>query len=134
MLKLQRLTKTQRNPILDTIYLTGLTLKSCIGVWPWEQAITQSLKLDLELAIDARKAAKEDDLSQAIDYQKVAQRLQQVASEAPIKLLETLAERLAAVLLDEFDTSHVKLTLDKGQAVQGVKNVGVKIERSRSQP
>lgn len=130
MLKLRRLIKTRRIPILDTIYLTGLTLKSCIGVWPWEQAITQTLKLDIELRTDATMAAKDDDLSQAIDYQKVAERMQGVALEAPIKLLETLAERLAAVLLEEFDTSHVKLTLDKGQAVRGVKNVGVKIERS----
>ncbi|RBP47073.1 dihydroneopterin aldolase [Arenicella xantha] len=116
---------------MDTIYLKGLTLKCTIGVWQWEQAIKQTLKLDIELSTDASKAAQDDDLEQALDYQKVAERMQMVANEAPVKLLETLATRLANVLLDEFETTRVKLTLDKGQAVKGVKNVGIIIERSR---
>ena len=116
---------------MDTIYLSGLKLECTIGVWPWEQAIKQTLKLDLELATDASKAAKDDDLGQALDYQKIAERMQSAAAETPTKLLETLAERLASIVLDEFDTSRVKLSLDKGQAVKGAKNVGIIIERSR---
>ncbi len=114
---------------MDRIYLYGLKCECTIGVWEWEKAITQTLILDIELATDAKRAAENDDLTDALDYQAITERIQTYANEHTFQLIETLAERLAALILNEFETSWVRIKLDKGQAVKGVKNVGIIIER-----
>lgn len=114
---------------MDRIYLNGVELECTIGVWDWEQAIQQKLSADIELATDASIPAEHDDLDKALDYQKVAERIQEIAKAQPYALLETLAEKIAVTILAEFETDYVKLTLDKGAAVKGVRNVGVIIER-----
>lgn len=117
---------------MDKIYLNGLKCECTIGVWAWEKAITQTLFLDIELATDVAKAAMNDDLNDALDYQAVTERVQTYTKESSFELIETLIERLAALILDEFETTWVRIKLDKGQAVKGVKNVGLIIERSNN--
>lgn len=116
---------------MDTIYLHGVKCQSTIGVWEWEKAITQTLVLDIDIATNVSEAAASDDLSNAIDYQAIAERVQNYARENDHQLIETLVERLAALILDEFETPWVRIRLDKGPAVKGVKNVGVLIERGQ---
>ena len=114
---------------MDIVYLKGLKCECTIGVWEWEKAIIQTLVLDIELATDTARAAENDDLKDALDYQAIAERIQAYAKDNTFELIETLVERLAALILAEFTTSWVRIKLDKGQAVKGVKNVGVIIER-----
>jgi len=116
---------------MDIIYLRDLKCECTIGVWQWEKAITQTLVLDIELATDAGKAAENDNLTDALDYQAISERVQAFAKENTFELIETLAERIAALILGEFNTPWVRIKLDKGQAVKGVKNVGVIIERGK---
>ena len=115
---------------MDIVYLHGLRCQCRIGVLEWEKQIEQSLILDLDLGVDAAKAAANDALKDALDYQAVAQRAQKFAADNQFDLIETLAERLAKILLDEFKTTWVRIKVDKGQAVKGVQNVGLVIERS----
>ena len=117
---------------MDIIYLHGLKCECTIGVWEWEKAITQTLTLDIDVATDTTKAAKRDDLKDALDYQAITERVQAFAKDNAFELIETLAERLASLILAEFDTPWLRIKLDKGQAVKGVKNVGVVIERGEA--
>lgn len=114
---------------MDIIYLHGIKCPCTIGVWEWEKAITQTLVLDIELAADNKKAAQTDDLNDAINYQALTARVQSYAKDNAFKLIETLVERLAEIILAEFDTPWLKIKCDKGQAVAGVAHVGVMIER-----
>ncbi len=114
---------------MDIIYLHGLKCECTIGVWKWEKAISQTLILDIDVKTNVAKAATNDDLNDALDYQAIAQRIQTYAEENNFELIETLVERIASVILTEFDTTWVRIKLDKGQAVKGAKNVGVIIER-----
>lgn len=113
----------------DIVYLHGLKCECNIGIWAWEKNITQTLTLDIDLATNITHAAQNDDLNDAVDYQAVAKRLQEVAAKSKFELIESLIEKLAEVILAEFDTTWVRIKLDKGQAVKGVSNVGVIIER-----
>lgn len=114
---------------MDIIYLRDLKCECTIGVWQWEKAISQTLVLDIELATDAAKAAENDNLADALDYQAISERVQAFAKENTFELIETLAERIATLILAEFNTTWIRIKLDKGQAVKGVKHVGVIIER-----
>lgn len=115
----------------DIVYLHGLRCECIIGIWAWERSVKQTLILDIDLASDVAKAAENDELSDAIDYQAVAHRVQEFAAESEFELIETLIDRIAALILSEFDTSWVRIKLDKGAAVKGVKHVGLLIERSK---
>ncbi len=115
----------------DIVYLHGLKCECTIGVWEWEKQIRQTLTLDIDLATDAAKAAANDDLEHALDYQAIATRVQSFTKDTPFELIETLAHKLADLILAEFDTSWVKIKVDKGSAVKGVKHVGIIVERSQ---
>ena len=84
------------------------------------------------MAFDNRKPAATDAIEDTLDYKAVSKRLIQFVSESSFGLVETLAERCCAIVLEEFGVAHVRLKLAKPGAVRGAKAVGVIIERSRA--
>lgn len=114
---------------MDIIYIHGLKCECRIGVWQWEKQVSQTLVLDLDLATDNKKAAKSDKLEDALNYQKISERVIVHVQQSNVDLIETLVENLAEMILAEFNVSWVKIKLDKGGAVKQAKNVGVVIER-----
>ncbi len=87
------------------------------------------MRLDLRFAWDNRPAAAGDDLTLALDYASVSARIQAFAEQAQFQLVETFAERLAKVLMDEFQIPWLHLKLTKPGAVPEASGVGVEIER-----
>lgn len=116
---------------MDIIFLRDLRIETVIGVYEWERRIKQVVSLDLEMAVNIRKAAASDDLADTLNYKAVAKRLIQFVGESRFNLVETLAERAAAILLEEFSIPWVRLTVSKPGAVRGARDVGVIIERGR---
>ena len=114
---------------MDTIFIHGLQCECVIGVWEWEKKINQTLMLDIDLATDISAAAKSDDLQDTLDYKKISDRVMEYAKDNTFDLIETLIERLAEVILNEFPVPWVRIRLDKGGVVKKVNNVGVMIER-----
>jgi len=116
-------------PIVDIIFLKDLKAHCVIGVWDWERRIRQRVSIDLEMAADIRRAAASDRLEDTLSYKDVAKRVTAFAEDSEFQLIETLAERIAALLLEEFGVPWCRVRLDKGGAVRGSRSVGVVIER-----
>ncbi|VAX10370.1 Dihydroneopterin aldolase [hydrothermal vent metagenome] len=116
---------------MDIVFLRGLRVETVIGIYDWERKIKQTVKLDLEMAADVAKAAASDQIDDALDYKAVAKRLLSFVEESEFQLVETLAERCAQLIQDEFGVTWVRLTLNKVGAVRGAKDVGVIIERGK---
>jgi len=116
---------------MDIIYLKELKADCVIGVWDWERRIRQRVSIDLEMAADIRRAAAGDQLEDTLRYTDVAKRVTAFVEASEFQLIETLAERVAAVLLEEFEIPWCRVRLDKGGAVRGSRSVGVIIERGR---
>lgn len=114
---------------MDRVFIEGLEVDTVIGAYDWERGIRQCLRLDLRFAWDNRPAAADDDLTLALDYASVSSRIQAFAEQAQFQLVETFAERLAAVLMDEFGIPWLHLKLTKPGAVPAASGVGVEIER-----
>ena len=117
---------------MDIVYIRELEIKTIIGIFDWEREQKQVVSLDLEMVTDIRPAASTDSIKQALDYKAVAKRLIDFVESSEFFLVETLAEKIASLVLDEFHVSHVKLRLGKPGAVTGSKDVGVIIERPAS--
>jgi len=116
---------------MDIIFIHDLLLETIIGVHPWERDLRRTLRLDLELGADIYSAATADRLEDTLDYQAVAQRVSDFAAASDFQLVETLAERIADLLLQEFAVPWLRLTLHKPGVPSGAKEAGVVIERSR---
>ena len=114
---------------MDNVFIEGLEVDTVIGVYDWEREIRQCLRLDLVCAWDNRRPAVNDDLHLALDYAALAERIQAFAAQARYQLVETFAERLAAVLMAEFQIPWLRLKITKPGAVPAAAGVGVEIER-----
>ncbi len=116
---------------MDTIFLRGLKVEAIIGIFQWERAATQSITIDLEMATDVARAAASDSIEAALNYKSVAKRIIAFAESSEFALVETLAESLARIVVMEFDVPSVRLSVSKPGAIEGSRDVGVTIERSR---
>jgi len=114
---------------MDIIFLHDLRIETVIGIWDWERKIRQTVAIDLDMAADIRKAAASDSVDDTLNYKAVAKRLQQFVGDSSFQLVETLAEKIAGVILDEFDVAWVRVKLNKPGAIRGARDVGVIIER-----
>ena len=114
---------------MDIIYLHDLRIEAVIGLWEWERKIRQTVAIDLEMSADIRKAAATDSVEDTLNYKLVAKRLQQYVGESSFQLVETLAEKIAGIVLDEFDVAWVRVKINKPGAIRGARDVGVIIER-----
>lgn len=114
---------------MDIIYLSDLRIQTIIGVFDWEREIKQEVVIDLEMASDIRSAAASDALEDTLDYKAVAKRVIGFVEQSEFQLVETLAERIAAIVRQEFGVPWLRLRLNKQGAVRGARDVGVIIER-----
>ena len=117
---------------MDRVFIEGLEIEAVIGIYDWERRIRQPLVFDLEMAWDNRRPAATDDIASALDYKAVSKRLIGYVSQSGFGLVETLAERCAQLVMDEFGVPWLRLKLSKPGAVRGARAVGVVIERERS--
>ncbi len=114
---------------MDKIFLTELKVDTVIGIWEWERRIRQTIVIDLEMSADIAKAAATDAVADTLNYKSVAKRIQAFVADSSFQLVETLAERIATIVREEFDVAWVKVRVNKPGAIRGSKAVGVLIER-----
>ena len=117
---------------MDTVFIETLEIDCVIGIYDWERKITQKVVLDIEMAFDNRVPAASDDIADTLNYKAVSKRLMEYVRGSDFGLVETLAERCAQIVLDEFDVQWLRLKLSKPGAVRGARAVGVVIERTRA--
>ncbi|RUM56130.1 MAG: dihydroneopterin aldolase [Marinomonas sp.] len=109
----------------DIVFIEGLHTKAVIGVYDWEKVIWQDLVFDVEMV-----PAANDDINKTLDYEAISNAITGFCKEHQFELIETLAERLCAVLIDRFGLTSITMTLRKPGAVPAARAVGVKIRRS----
>ena len=116
----------------DKVFIEGLEIEALIGIYDWERRIRQTLVFDLEMGFDNRVPAASDDIALTLDYKAVSKRLVEYVSHSEFGLVETLAERCAEIVMNEFNVGWLRLKLSKPGAVRGARAVGVIIERART--
>ncbi|HPB76026.1 MAG TPA: dihydroneopterin aldolase [Chromatiaceae bacterium] len=114
---------------MDIVFLRGLRIETTIGIYDWEKQIKQPVVLDLEMGADVAKGAATDRIEDALDYKRVSKRLKEFVGGSRFELVETLAERCAALLREEFGIPWLRLSVNKIGAVTDATDVGVIIER-----
>lgn len=117
---------------MDKIFLSALRIECIVGIWEWERRVKQTVVIDIEMESDIRRAAATDHIDDTVDYKRVSKRLIAFVGESQFQLVETLTERIAQLIVTEFGVPWVKVRLNKQGAIRGARDVGIEIERRRS--
>jgi dihydroneopterin aldolase len=118
----------------DSITLTGLRVNAHHGVYDFERENGQEFVIDVTVWLDLQRAAASDDVTQTIHYGELAVEVTDAARHNPVDLIETVAERIAAVVLAHDAAEKVQVTVHKPQAPISVPftDVAVQIVRTRA--
>ena len=115
----------------DKIFIHALKTEAIIGIFDWERQVKQTVLIDIELSADIRKAALTDSISDTLNYKGVAKRVLAFVGASQFHLVETLAEHVAMLILEEFAVEWVSIALSKPGAVRNSRDVGVSLQRDR---
>ena len=116
----------------DKILIHQLEVSCILGVTDEERKSPQKILIDLELITDHSKAAKSDDIQDAIDYDRVCKVVTRFVEESQFHLLEALAESVSELIFKEFPLNELKLKILKPKIIKNAKEVGVEIWRKNS--
>lgn len=115
---------------MDIIFIEELRLDTWIGIYPREKVMPQSVEMTLHIGVSTASAGASDDIRDTVDYAVVVERLRRELSARHFNLLEKLAEFVATLLLEDFTSQWVRVSVAKLGMMPGVRRVGVVIERS----
>lgn len=119
---------------LDEIALTGLTVFGRHGVYDHEREDGQEFTIDVTVRMPLRDAAASDDVADTVHYGELAERVAAVVAGEPVNLIETLAERIADVALDDRRVHSVTVTVHKPHAPIALSFADVAVTVHRVQP
>ena len=114
---------------MDSILVRDLRLEVLIGIHKRERHMAQSVSIDLDIGLPGNAVFASDRVADTIDYEQVALRIQALAASGHFKLVETFADRIAKLLIDDFKAPWVKVSAAKIGILPNAKFVGVSIER-----
>ncbi|MFF1572561.1 dihydroneopterin aldolase [Leifsonia sp. NPDC058292] len=122
---------TNRN---DSIILTGLRVRANHGVYDFERENGQEFVVDVTAWLNLAGAAASDDVEATVHYGELAEEVAAAVRRDPVDLIETVAERIAAVVLAHSAVTAAEVTVHKPQAPIEVpfEDVAVRILRERS--
>lgn len=116
---------------MDIVFIEELSVITTIGVYDWEQTIQQKLVFDIEMGWDNRKAAASDDVNDCLSYADISDTVIEHVETQRFALVERVAEEIADLLLQRFNSPWVRIKVSKPGAVAQARNVGVVIERGQ---
>lgn len=115
---------------MDRIFIHDQRVPCRVGISEDERRQPQGVIVDVDLFLDLRRAAKTRDLTDTIDYREARLLISGVASKGQFKLLETLAEEIAVLLMAKFDIHRVAVKVRK-EKYSSDPSIGIEIERER---
>jgi len=114
---------------MDSILVRDLRVDVLIGIHKRERYVAQTVSIDLDIGIPGTAVFKSDKVADTVDYEQVALRIKALAASGHFRLVETFADRIAKLLLEDFKAPWVRVTASKIGILPNAKFVGVSIQR-----
>lgn len=115
---------------LRHVFIHDLVLDASIGVLVEEQTQRQPVRINLDLAVCSSVEELGDDLANVVCYERMAQKIRAIVDAGHIQLVETLAEKIAAMGLEDPRIRRIRVRVEKPNAIVGAGSAGVEIERA----
>ncbi len=124
---------------LRHVFLRDLVLAASIGVHPHEHAAKQRIRINVDLAVEddgarllSRSPVGRDELTRVVDYEKIADEVRAIVSAGHVRLVETLAERIAEACLADPRIHLARVRVEKLDIFPDATSAGVEIERRKA--
>jgi dihydroneopterin aldolase/D-erythro-7,8-dihydroneopterin triphosphate epimerase len=114
---------------MDKIYIRDLALRCIIGIYPEERREKQDVIINVIMTCDHSNAAAKDDIQYAVDYKGIKKRILALVESSQFNLIETLADRIARLCLENPGVKSATVTVDKPNALRFARSVAVEITR-----
>ena len=114
----------------DRIYIEDLRVEGIIGIFEWEKETKQEISISYEIDQDNLTAANADKKEAATDYKSINKAIIAFVENNKFELVETFAEKIAAMVISEHKVNWIKLRVSKPGTLRFSKDVGVIIERT----
>jgi dihydroneopterin aldolase len=116
---------------MDAVIIRELRVEALIGIHKRERHVKQTVSIDLDIGLPGPAVFASDKVSDTVDYEQAANAIRALAASQHFRLVETLADRIATLLIKDFGASWVKASVAKIGILPNAKFVGVTIERRR---
>ena len=113
------------------VFIRDLRLEAHIGVHRHEEDRAQPIIVNVDLTVTEGDASLEDSLANVVCYERVAENIKRLVAEGHVRLVETLAERIAAASFADERVLAARVRIEKLEAIQEARSVGIEIERLR---
>ena len=117
---------------MDAIVIRDLRVDVRIGIHRREQHVVQAVSIDLEIGVPGSAVFASDKVADTIDYEQVALKIRALGASGHFRLVETFADRIAALLIGELGAPWVKVSAAKVGVLANARFVGVTIERRKT--
>lgn len=117
---------------MDSILFRDLRVEVLIGIYRREKHVPQTVSIDLDIGLPSEAVFKSDRVADTVDYAQVALKIKALAASQHFRLVETFADRIARLILDDFGAPWVRVNAAKIGILPNAKFVGVAIERRRT--
>ena len=114
---------------MDKVFIRGLEVEGIIGIFQWEREVKLIITVDIVMDFEKKRANKSDSIEDALNYKLVGKRITSFVKNSKFQLVETLAENISKIILQEFPVTNVRVTLSKPGALRGSDSVGISIKR-----
>jgi len=114
---------------VDKVFIKNLEIEAIIGIYDFERTTPQKVVFDMEMSWNTQKAAKSENIDDALNYKTLSDHLKDYVSNSEFLLIETLAEQVAQIVLEDYGVEWLSLTVHKPDALDGNTDVGVEIIR-----
>lgn len=111
------------------VLVRDLVLTARIGVHRREKKAAQRVRINIELLVPETARALDDRLASVVDYEAIIEGTRAIAAEGHVNLVETLAERIAALCLRDRRVRTARVRVEKLDVIPDAEAVGVEIER-----
>jgi len=116
---------------MDRIFIKDLILPCTIGVTEEERRSKHNICLNISILIDLSVPRKTDNLQDTLDYRSLADKISLSIANSEYHLLETLAEKVAQICLEDPRVMEVKVTVEKLTGIENARSAGVEITLKR---
>ena len=113
------------------VFIHDLVLDSYIGVYDHEKDTAQKIRVNVDLSVIENTRNLQDDISNVVCYEKIVNAIETIVDSGHVHLVETLAENIAEMSLQDARISCVRVRVEKLEAIKNTTSVGIEIERYR---
>ena len=123
--------KNDKNTIKRTVFIKDFIIEEIIGIHKHEKIKKQKIKFNIVLDVDQNSLPDEKDIKSIVDYEKITNKLENLAKSKKYNFLESLAEDSFKEIFEDKRINSLKIKIEKPEAIKNAGSVGVEVFKNR---